>query len=223
MWTGGGSDLAYLARPSGSFSFPVLLVHSWWGLTASFVGLADRLADRGLLAGCADLFSGATATTEAEARRLRQQRRAEPTYQTLRRCLRALASDGRTPGSRPAVLGFSMGAHWAVWLAQHPDPPVSAVGLFYGARGGDFSAATAPVMAHFADEDEFVSAPARRRMERAITDQGLAYTSFDYPGTRHWFAESTQSSFDPGATELALDRTVEFLAGLDPGRPRGDP
>ena len=109
-----------------------------------------------------------------------------------------------------------MGAHWAVWLAQHPGPPVSAAVLFYGARGGDFSSATAPVLAHFAEQDEFVSATARRRMERAIIGHGRSYTSFEYPGTRHWFAESAHPSYDAGATEVAVDRTVEFLTHLDP-------
>lgn len=109
-----------------------------------------------------------------------------------------------------------MGAHWAVWLAQHPSPPVSASVLFYGTRGGDFSAATAPVLGHFAEVDEFVSASARRAMESAISRRGLGYTSFEYPGTRHWFAESAHPSFEPGATELALGRTVDFMASLDP-------
>jgi carboxymethylenebutenolidase len=132
----------------------------------------------------------------------------------LQKCLQILASDKQSMESCPAVLGFSMGAHWAVWLLQHPNPPVSVAALFYGARGGDFSTATAPVMAHFADEDDFVSTTARRGMERAIASQGLSYTSFDYPGTRHWFAESAHPSFDPEATELALHRTVEFLSRL---------
>ena len=208
------SEPAYLARPSGSSGFPVLIIHSWWGLTASFVDIADRLADSGLLAGCADLYRGATATTETEARQLRRSKRPEPVYRTLRRCLQALAADEQSRGSDPAVLGFSMGAHWAVWLAQHPNPPVSGATLFYGARGGDYSATTAPVMAHFAGEDEFVSTTARRGMERAIARRGLDYTCFDYPGTRHWFAESAHPSFDSGAAELALDRTVEFLTHL---------
>ena len=189
----------------------MLIVHSWWGLTTSFTDIADELADRGFLAGCADLYKGAIATTEADARQLRQQKRSVPTYKVLQHCVHLLASDIRSTTQKPAVVGFSMGAHWAVWLAQHPDPPVGASVLFYGARGGDFSKATAPVLAHFAGADEFVSASARRNMEQAIARRRLRYTAFDYPGTGHWFAESAHPSFDQDAAELAIDRTADFL------------
>ncbi|MCZ7629952.1 MAG: dienelactone hydrolase family protein [Microthrixaceae bacterium] len=49
-------------------------------------------------------------------------------------------------------------------------------------------------------------------MERAITARGLQYTSHEYPGTEHWFAESAEATFVPGAAALALDRTASFLA-----------
>jgi carboxymethylenebutenolidase len=210
------SALAYVAPPSNGVGRPVLIIHSWWGLTSSFTEIADELSGRGFLAGCVDLYQGAVATTEAEAQRLRQLKRSEPVYRVLQRCLRRLASDERAVSSAPAVLGFSMGAHWAVWLAQHPDPPISAAVLFYGARGGDFSLATAPVLAHFANVDQFVSRSARRSMERAIARRGLGYTAFDYPGTGHWFAEADHPAFDRTAAELAIDRSVAFITGLDP-------
>lgn len=207
--------LAYLSVPSGGAGRPVLIVHSWWGLTSSFTRIADQLASRGFLVGCADLFDGATAATEAKARRLRQMKRRTPAYKLLQRSIQRLAADARSTGTVPAVIGFSMGAHWTVWLAQHPDPPISGAVLFYGARGGDFSKATAPLMAHFAETDAFVSASARRSMERAVNKRGLEYTAFDYPRTTHWFAESAHPAFSRTATRRALERTTEFLSALD--------
>ncbi len=206
-------DLAYVAHPGRGSGQPVLVIHSWWGLTASFTSYADQLAARGFLAGCADLYDGAVAKSEAEARRLRS-RRGEPVYRRLRRSLEALWTLDGTEGRSPAVVGFSMGGHWAVWLAQHPDPPVAAVVVYYAARGGDFSEATSPLLAHFAGADDFVSGSARRTMERAIATRGLPYTAFDYPGTVHWFAESDQQAFDPEAARLALDRTASFLSAV---------
>ncbi len=191
----------------------MLIIHSWWGLTRSFTDFADKLATRGFLAGCVDLYDGATADTEGEARRLRGRKRAEPVYKVLRRCLGLIASDTRALGPQAAVVGFSMGAHWAVWLAQHPEPAPRAAVLFYGARGGDWNDAECPVLAHFAETDTFVSASARATMERAINRAGVDYQAFTYPGTTHWFAEAGGPSFDKEAADLALDRTVEFLAG----------
>lgn len=209
-------DLAHVAHPEQGSGQPVLIIHSWWGLTAAFTSYADQLAARGFLAGCADLYDGAVAESETQARRLRSRGR-EPAYRRLRRSLAALSTLDGTEGRSPAVVGFSMGGHWAVWLAQHPDPPVSAVVLYYAARGGDFSEATAPLLAHFAGADDFVSGSARRSMERAISVRGLPYTSFDYPGTVHWFAESDRPAFEPEAAGLAFDRTTSFLNTVSQG------
>lgn len=222
------SPLGYVATPADGSGSPVLIVHSWWGLTASFERFADQLAANGHLAGCVDLFGGQIASTEQEARRLRTVRRVEPAYQLCRRSLDELAGHPRADGSAPAVVGFSMGGHWAVWLAQHPPPCVARVVLYYAARGGDFAAASTPVLAHFADHDTFVSTSARRTMERAIARRGLAYEAFEYPGTGHWFAESDHRAFDRVAASAAYERTVSFLAagttlGAEPnstGRPQ---
>ena len=135
-----------------------------------------------------------------------------PPTGVLQRSLDGLRALDRCAGAVPAVVGFSMGGHWAVWLAQHPDPPVSAAVLYYAARGGDFSRTSVPVLAHFAERDELVTTVARRTMERAIGRSGLRFTAFDYPGTQHWFAESTRPEHDPAASRIALQRTARFLA-----------
>ncbi len=208
----GADDLSYLAVPPGERGRPVLLIHSWWGLTPSFTAYADELAGSGFVVGCVDLYGGDLARSEEDARRLRQRRRGEPAYRVLQRSLAGLMALDASDGATPAVVGFSMGGHWAVWLAQHPDPPVSAAVLYYSARGGDFSRTRAPVLAHFAGRDEFVTTAARRTMERVISRAGLSYTAFDYPGTEHWFAESARREHDPAASRLALQRTASFLA-----------
>lgn len=98
-----------------------------------------------------------------------------------------------------------------MWLAQHPPPAISAVVLYYAARSGDFTNMTSPVLAHFAETDEFVSPTAKRKMAREIARRALAYTTFDYPGTRHWFAEEDQPAYDATAAGASFDRTVQFL------------
>ncbi len=212
-----GSALKYLALPRTGAGLPILIIHSWWGLTDSFISFADQLAARGFVAGCVDLFQGATATTELEARRLRAVRRSEPTYRTLQQSLVELAAHPRSNGTDPATIGFSMGGHWAIWLAQHPPPQVSATVLYYAARAGDFSRATTPILGHFAAHDDYVSVSARKNMERAVASRGLAYAANDYPATSHWFAESDHAAFDPDAADLAFNRTLDFLKGVRGG------
>ncbi len=206
--------LPYVAMPPGCSGPPVLVIHSWWGLTTAFTAYADRLAAHGFVVACADLFDGRTATTEDEARKLRAARRREPMYKTLQRDLRNLTSVAGVTRPEVALVGFSMGGHWAVWLSQHPPPAICGTVTYYAARGGDFSRAASPYLAHFAEHDEFVSTTARRNMERAVSRAGLAYAGHDYPGTGHWFAETDQAAYDDSAADRAFERTVAFLGEL---------
>lgn len=200
------AGLVRAARPGGP---AVLVIPSWWGLTASFHAYARALAEAGIHAGLADLYGGATAATEAEARALRARPRRVPVYRHLLAALEDLAR--ATGRERVGVAGFSMGGHWAVWLAQRPEAPIGAAVLYYAARAGDFGAARAPILAHFAARDAWVRPAARQRMEAAIRRAGRGYQAHDYPGTGHGFAESAAPGFDAEAARLALARDRAFL------------
>ncbi len=198
-----------LVLPASKPDATVLVIHSWWGLTQSFRDYGTRLAKAGIAVGLADLYEGQVARSETEARELRGKKRRQPAYKTLAADLNRLRAE--TGCDRLGVVGFSMGGHWAVWLAQRPEYGLGAAVLYYAARGGNFCNSDAAWLAHFADDDPFVSPSARRGMKRAITRARLPYTSCDYPGTGHWFAESDSPAFDPEASDRAFDRTVEHL------------
>ncbi|WGH78438.1 dienelactone hydrolase family protein [Jannaschia ovalis] len=203
--------------PDGTALGAVLVIHSWWGLTDSFRDYGAALARQGFVVGLADLFDGRTARTQAAARALRAAPRRVPIYRRLEACLTDLRH--AAPGAGLAVAGFSMGGHWAVWLAQRAEYDLSAAILYYAARGGDFGRSTARFLAHFAAEDPWVRPAARQRMERAIAAAGRPYRAFDYPDTGHWFAESARpADYRSEAARLALRRDAAFLrAALGPG------
>ncbi len=199
-----------IVLPPGAPVAAALVIHSWWGLTASFTDYAEQLASNGVAVGLSDLFDGRTAATPAGARALRQAPRAEPIYRGLQRDITGLLDAARL--SQVAVIGFSMGAHWAVWLSQQAGNPIQRVVLYYGARGGDFAGSRADYLAHFADNDAWVSATARHGMERALARAGRPYRAYDYAGTGHWFAESAAGgSYDGSAASSACHRSLAFL------------
>lgn len=190
----------------------ILVIHSWWGLTASFRAYGSSLAKAGYLVGLADLFHGQVATTQAEARRLRALPRRTPMYKTLGADLAALRAMAGSDKVGVGTVGFSMGGHWAVWLSQRPEYDIAATVLYYAARAGDFSRCRAGITAHFAENDPWVSPSARKNMERAIHKSGCRYDAFDYPGTQHWFAEAARpTEFDAAAAKLALDRDLRHF------------
>jgi carboxymethylenebutenolidase len=189
----------------------VLVIHSWWGLTVSFKAFGQALAEEGFVVGLADLFGGKTAADSVQAKRLRRAPRKEPMYKTLLRNIDDLRA---VNGVHPAigVVGFSMGGHWAVWLSQRSNLPIRATVLYYAARAGSFRGSHSSFLAHFAENDPWVSRASRRKMEIEIAKAGRPCTAFDYPGTGHWFAESgRRADYVPDAATVALERTIEFL------------
>lgn len=204
----------YLARSDDEPASGVLVLHSWWGLNAFFRDLCDRLAQHGFVALAPDLYGGRIATTVAEAKALRAHAtasRKEPAYKYLIRMIGDLQEVA--PGDI-AVLGFSMGGHWAYWLAQRPELPIAATATFYAARDGDYSKSRSVFMGHFAETDEWVSAAGVKRLEQSLIRAGREYHFHTYAGTGHWFFESDrQDAYVPEAAALAWRRTVAFLRG----------
>jgi carboxymethylenebutenolidase len=151
----------YTAVPKGRRCGPgVLVLHSWWGMNEFFRSFCDRLAAVGFVALAPDLFGGKVATTEAEARALRAQAsasRREPAYRYLIRMIGELSDQEAVSRGGIAVIGFSMGGHWAYWLAQRPELPIVATVTFYAARNGAYTASNSRFLAHFAEDDPWVS------------------------------------------------------------------
>ncbi len=198
--------------PDGAPEGAVLIIHSWWGLTDSFRTFGSSLAGAGYLVGLADLFEGQIAATEADARKLRAKSRRTPMYKALGANIASLSDMAGSNRTGIGVVGFSMGGHWAVWLSQRPEYNVAGTILYYAARAGDFSHCKAGILAHFAELDPWVSTAGRKKMEHAIRESECDYDAFDYPGARHWFAESDRTNeFDAGAAALAKERDLRHL------------
>lgn len=207
------SGLAYASTPSPPGP-PVVILHSWWGLTSSFRDYADRLASQGFLAGCIDLYDGQMATTPEEAAALRAAPRKEPMYRTMLAGIDSLRSHPAASTDRVGIVGFSMGGHWAVWLAQRPDAHAGAVVIHYATRAVTKVCEPVPVLAHFAQDDPFVTPAGRRKMERSFARVEWPYVAMDYPDTGHWFAESAEDAFDRAAADRAFSATCEHLGAL---------
>lgn len=204
---------AYLATPPSGKGRGVLVIHAWWGLNDFFRSVCDRLAAEGFVALAPDLFEGRVASTIPQARKLRARPKKEPTYKTLLRAIERLQGSPQVQGSSIGVIGFSMGGHWALWLAANrPELRLKALTTFYGARAGDYSASRAAFQGHFAERDPWVSDSALKKLRQSLEQAPRGAEVHVYPGTGHWFFESDRlEAYNRQAAELAWKRTLTFL------------
>jgi len=195
----------------------ILVLHPWWGLNADVMSYADRLAGAGFAAVAPDLFDGQVATTTEEAERLASRADEEACNAIVLATLDRLAERlGET--TKVAAIGFSFGAHWAMWSPVERDQVVASV-LYYGTTGGSvLTDAGVPVLGHFAEDDPYETAEWVAEFEETLRAAGRDVVIHRYPGTGHWFAEPSRDAYRPEAAELAFERTVAFLRNqLEPG------
>jgi carboxymethylenebutenolidase len=204
----------YLAMPERGEGSGVLVLHAWWGLNDTVRGVCTRLADAGFVAFAPDLYHGKVADTSADAEVLGKaldanhlQARAEIADATRFLNERAGQADRGL-----AVVGFSLGAYYALDLAAADPEHIHSVVLFYGTGGGDFSSSRAAYLGHFAEDDVYEPPSNVDDLEQSLRRAGRPVTFYRYPGTGHWFFEPDRAeAFDPAAASLAWDRTLAFL------------
>lgn len=207
------STRAYLATPASGSGPGVLVLHAWWGLTPVFTDICDQLAASGYVALAPALFpGGATATTIPEAEALRDAHDevavVEPIVQAAATALRGLTAV--TPGPL-GVIGYSLGAYWALHLSLTRSEEIGATVIYYGTGGGDFRQAQAAYLGHFAEDDDFEPLEYVRSLEDDIRATGREVSFHIYPGTRHWFVEPNRPEYTPAAADLAWEQTLTFL------------
>jgi carboxymethylenebutenolidase len=204
----------FLALPPAGKGPGVLVLHAWWGLNDAMKAFCTWLAENGFVVFAPDLYHGKVAEDIPEAEALGSaldanhlQAKAEIAEAT--RFLNALAGQA-DPGM--AVIGFSLGAYYALDLSAADPERIRSVVLFYGTGPADFSSSRADYLGHFAENDEFEPQVNVDELEESLRRAGRPVTFYRYPDTGHWFCEPDRpDAYDEGAARLAWDRTLAFL------------
>lgn len=204
----------YLAMPPTGKGSPVLVLHPWWGLNDTIKAFCSRLAESGFVAFAPDLYHGKVTDNIADAETL-----SSALFGNLdepRSDIAAAATFLSERVSRTdrgiAVIGFSLGAYFALDLSVTAPEHVRSVVVFYGTRPGDYSSANAEYLGHFAETDEFEPQSEVDNLEESLKRAGRPVTFYRYSGARHWFFEPDRlQAYNPAAASLAWDRTLAFL------------
>ncbi|HZO89465.1 MAG TPA: dienelactone hydrolase family protein [Chthonomonadaceae bacterium] len=204
----------YVAAPSEGRTAPgVLVLHAWWGLNDTFRGVCDRLAAEGFVALAPDIYGdGVIATTVEDAEAHMRAASDSAMRERVEWALDALLAHPAVVGRSVGVIGFSLGAAFALWLSRRR-PEVGAVVTFYGTDGGsgDYAPSHAAYLGHYAPGDEWEPDEAVTATEEVIRAGGRSVAIHRYAGTRHWFFELDRPEFDPDVADLAWKRTIAFL------------
>lgn len=210
-----------LAQPPGFLALPrtgsgpgVLLLHAWWGLNETIKTFCKQLAEAGFVVFAPDLYHGRTASTIPEAEALageldtwHKEAKAE-----IARAVKFLSELTGHPERGLAVVGFSLGAYYALDLSAADPEHIRKVVTFYGSGEADFTAARAVYMCHFAEADEYEPDENVAYLETGLKAAGRLAVFYRYPGAGHWFCEPDRTdAYNPEAARLAWERTLAFL------------
>ena len=202
----------YLARPERGEGPGVLVLHAWWGLNDTMRAVCTRLAEAGFIAFAPDLYHGKVAATIADAEILVKALDSNQATADVADATRFLNERAGQADRGLAVIGFSLGASYALDLAAADPEHIRAVVLFYGTGGGDFSTSRAAYLGHFAEDDPYEPQPNVDELEEALRSAGRPVTFYRYPGAGHWFFEPDRiDAYNQAAASLAWDRTLASL------------
>jgi carboxymethylenebutenolidase len=161
----------FLAAPPTGKGPGVLVLHAWWGLNDTIRAFCTKLAESGFVAFAPDLYHGQVADNIADAEALGNaldtnhlQAKAEIAEATVFLNERV----GRA-GRGLAVIGFSLGAYYALDLAAADPEHIRSVVIFYGTGPADHIKSGAAYLGHFAENDEFEPLSSVDNLEESLS------------------------------------------------------
>jgi len=211
----------YLAEPTAPQSISsapaVVVIQEWWGLNDQIKGVADRLATAGYQALVPDLYRGKATVEAEEAHHLMTGLDfGDAASQDIRGAVQFL----KTRAPKVGLTGFCMGGALTL-LGATQAPELDAAAVWYGCPPLDYIDANkikAPLLGHWATQDEFFKIDVVDGLETKLTAAGVGYEFHRYLA-HHAFANETAvgphrtpaTQYDPVWAQQAWDRTLRFF------------
>lgn len=201
---------ASLAVPAATPAPAVLLIHEWWGLNDQIKAVAAELARQGYLGLAVDLFDGKVATDPTSAKSYMEAVDPPLATETLAAWIGWLKADSRCTG-KIGTIGWCFGGAWS--LNASIAAPVDATVIYYGRverSAEDLAKLNAPVLGHFAEQDQWINHDMVAGFEKNMGLAGKALEVHWYDAN-HAFANPTGDNYNKPEAELAWSRTLAFL------------
>jgi carboxymethylenebutenolidase len=185
----------------------VVLIQEWWGLNDHIRDIMGRLAKEGFFVVAPDLYHGKTTKNPDEAAKMMSEL---DTLKAVDEIAGAVAYAKAHGSGKVGVMGFCLGGALTLAAASHVEG-LSAAVPFYGippAEKVDYRKVTAPVLAHVAKHDEWVTVPKAEEVQKQI---GEKMTLHVYDADHAFVNDTRPEVYDAANAKLAWDRTIAFL------------
>ncbi len=215
----GQSVNGYLVEAANAIG-SVVVIQEWWGLNDQIRGVAERFAHAGFNALVPDLYRGKSTVEAEEAHHLMSGLDfGDAAAQDVRGAVQYLK--GLKAGSgKVGVTGFCMGGALTI-LTLTMAPEADAGVVWYGyppLEYVDASKISAPIMAHWAEQDGAFAIAGVDALEAKLAEAGVRYTGHRYLA-QHGFANETaqgpgriaMTQYDAAWAEMAYDRSMAFF------------
>jgi carboxymethylenebutenolidase len=211
----GGTGSGYLATPASGSGIPLVVIQEWWGLVPHIMDVCDRFAAEGFVALAPDLYRGETTTEPDEAGKLMMAMNLDQAAKDMGGAVDEVSL--LAGGDRVGVTGFCMGGGLALVLATQRPDKVKACVPWYGvipwpAVQPDWSALDAPLLGHFAENDDFFTPEAVAELAAKLDGLGKEAELAVHPGVDHAFFNDTRPEvYDAETAGLCWQQTIGFL------------
>jgi carboxymethylenebutenolidase len=208
----------YVAKPQGTPKGAVVVVQEIFGVNQHIRNVADGYAAQGYLAVAPSTFQrvkpgvelGYTDADMGEGFGYKTQVDELPAPGVMQDLQAAIDHAAKESGGKVGIVGYCWGG-LLTWRAACTLNGLSAAAPYYGG-GMTMPEEIArqpkvPVMAHFADTDQWIPMDSIDAFKQAHPEVQV----FVYPG-HHGFNCDLRGSYDAAAAKLALERTLAFFA-----------
>ena len=210
----GQEGAGYLATPPSGSGPGVIVIQEWWGLVPHIKEVADRLASEGFVALAPDLYNGKTATEPDEAGKLMMELDIDAAARDMSGAVDYLIALDAATGEKAGCVGFCVGGGLSMYLASH-NANIGACVIYYGVlpmAQADNANIQAPILGHYADNDDFLKVDAVRELESSLKGIGKEVQFHIYDGTEHaFFNDSRPDVYKAEAAKQSWERTLAFF------------
>jgi carboxymethylenebutenolidase len=228
---------AYLAMPTGSGSFPgIIVLQEIFGVNTHIRAVTERIASLGYVVIAPALFdriapgfeAGYTSADIELGRKYAEQTNASQLLADIQAAIDYLKT---LPQVQPhfGCIGFCFGGHVAYLAATLPDIRVTA--SFYGRGittftpgGGEPSVSQTGAIAgtmymFFGMNDASIPPEHITQIDTALTQHDIPHQIWQYSGAEHGFCCDLRASYNPTAAESAWQHVEELFQQLTATKP----